>query len=140
MSRRTERVQCRRARAGFTLLEAAIAVVIIGMAAAAVLSSFGTTLRTSARARRALEAEALGGQRLAYVELLSNAELSHLPDSASHGRFPAPFEEYGWEATSNAVRGDDGLFDVRVEVTWSDGRYALPTRLYRSAPMPDALP
>ncbi len=140
MSRRTERDRSRRTRAGFTLLEAAIALVIVGMAAVAVLSSFGTTLRTSARARRALEAEALAGQRLAFASLLSNAELSHLPDSVARGRFAAPFEGYGWLTTAKELRGDDALFDVSVEVTWEDGRFALPTRLYRPPPTPGAFP
>ena len=140
MSRRAERGASRRPRTGFTLLEAAIALVIVGMAAVAVLSSFGTTLRTSARARRTLEAEALATQRLAYASLLSHAELAHLPDSVARGRFDAPFEEYRWETTARERRDDDALFDVRVEVAWTDGRYALPTRLYRPAPMPEALP
>jgi prepilin-type N-terminal cleavage/methylation domain-containing protein len=129
MSRRTD-------RAGFTLLEAAIALVIVGMAAVAVLSSFGTTLRTAARARHALEAEALAGQRLAYASLLSNAELAHLPDSVAHGRFPAPFDAYAWETTAKELYGDDAMFEVSVAVTWENGRYALPTRLYRPPPIP----
>ena len=122
-------------RAGFTLLEAAIALVIVGMAAVAVLNAFGTSLRTSARARHALEAEALAGQRLAFASLLSNAELAHLPDSVAHGRFAPPFEEYAWETTAKELHGDDALFDVSVAVTWENGRYALPTRLYRPPPV-----
>lgn len=140
MSRGIDRARPRRVRRGFTLLEAAIALVIVGMAAVAVLSSFGTTLRTSARARTALEAEALGGQRLAYASLLSNGELARLPDSVAHGRFAAPFDGYRWETTAKEVHGDDGLFDVSVEVFWETGRYTLPTRLYRPPPLPEALP
>jgi prepilin-type N-terminal cleavage/methylation domain-containing protein len=123
----------RRARSGFTLLEAAIAVMIVGLAAVAVLSSFGTTLRTGERARRGLEAEALAGQRLAIASLLSNAELTHVPDSVSRGRFDTPFDGYAWQTTAREVRGEEGLFDVAVEVTWENGRYELPTRLYRPA-------
>jgi type II secretion system protein I len=126
-------------RAGFTLLEAAVALMIVGLAAVAVLSSFGTTLRTSVRARHALEAEALAGQRLAYASLLSHDELTHLPDSVARGRFEAPFSDYRWETTAHERRDDAALFDVRVEVAWAEGRYALPTRLYRPPPPPEAL-
>jgi prepilin-type N-terminal cleavage/methylation domain-containing protein len=122
-----------RRRSGFTLLEATIAVMIVGMAAAAVLSSFGTTLRTAARARQGLEAEALAGQRLARAALLDRDDLVHLPDSIARGRFAPPYGAYEWRATSGEVRGEPDLFDVGVEVSWPEGRYSLPTRLYRPA-------
>lgn len=124
MSRRTD-------RPGFTLLEAMIAVTIVGLAAVAVLSSFGTTLRTATRAQRGLEAEALAGQRLAQVTLLERDELLHLPDSLSRGRFAAPFADYTFTTSATEVRGEAGLFDVSVAVAWPDGRYEIPTRLYR---------
>ena len=139
MSPRTERRASRR-RNGFTLLEAAIALVVVGMAAVAVLSSFGTTLRTSDRARHALEAEALAGQRLAYASLLSHDELAHLPDSVAHGRFAAPFDGYRWATTAKELHDDDAVFDVGVSIAWENGAFALPTRLYRPPPMPEALP
>jgi prepilin-type N-terminal cleavage/methylation domain-containing protein len=122
-----------RRRTGFTLLEASIAVMIVGLAAVAVLSSFGTTLRTAARARRGLEAEALAGQRLGRASLLERDDLLHLPDSVARGQFEAPFAEYAWVTTATEVRGEVGLFDIAVEVKWADGRYTLPTRFYRPA-------
>lgn len=128
------------ARPGFTLLEAIIAVTIVGLAAVAVLSSFGATLRTATRARHALEAEALAGQRLARAALLDRDELLHLPDTLAGGRFVAPFDEYAFTTSATEVRGEPGLFDVAVTVTWPDGRYALPTRLYRPARLASALP
>jgi prepilin-type N-terminal cleavage/methylation domain-containing protein len=121
-------------RPAFTLLEAMIAVMIVGLAAVAVLSSFGTTLRTATRAQQGLEAEALAGQRLARAELLERDALLHLPDSVAHGQFAAPFAAYQWTTVAREVRGEVGLFDVAVEVSWPNGRYALPTRLYRPAP------
>lgn len=120
-------------RAGFTVLEAAIAVMIVGLAAVAVLSSFGTTLRTATRARQALEAEALATDRLSRATLLERDELQHLPDSVASGRFAAPFETYAWHTTARELRDEPGLFDIGVEISWAEGRYALPTRLYRPA-------
>lgn len=120
-------------RSGFTLLEAMIAVMIVGLAAVAVLSSFGTTLRTATRARQGLEAEALASQRLARAALLEREQLVHLPDSVARGRFDAPFASYQWKTVASEVRGERGLFDVAVEISWPDGRYSLPTRVYRPA-------
>ena len=122
-----------RRRSGFTLLEATIAVMIVGMAAAAVLSSLGTTLRTATRARQGLEAEALASQRLARATLLDRDDLAHLPDSIARGHFAPPYAAYEWRTTSAEVRGEPDLFDVAVDVSWPDGRYSLPTRLYRPA-------
>jgi type II secretory pathway pseudopilin PulG len=112
-------------------LEAAIAVAIVGLAAVAVLSSFGAMVRTSERASRALEANALAGEQLAVASLLSNAALSQLPDSVAHGRFTPPLERYTWRTSAREVRGVIGLFDVAVTVVWANGEYMIATRLYR---------
>ena len=140
MRPRADRTGLRHARDGFTLLEAAIALAIVGMATAAVLASFGISLRTASRARHALEAEALATQRLAYVSLLSQEELNHLADSVAVGRFSPPFAGYRWETTSKELRGEESVFDVKVDVSWPEGHYALETRLYRPPPMPGVLP
>ncbi|HEU6453726.1 MAG TPA: type II secretion system protein [Gemmatimonadaceae bacterium] len=122
-------------RRGFTLLEAAVAAVIVGLTAVGVLSAFGTELRASARARRALDADALAVDRLARVRLLARADINPLPDSLRQGQFLPPFQEYRWQLSSEAVRGErdgeNGLFDVAVVIQWDEGSYGLSTQIYR---------
>ena len=118
---------------GFSLLEAVVALMIVGTASVSALAAFGAELRTTDRAARALEARALADDRLARLRLTSNAELAPLADSLRHGRFAPPFEAYQWDATSRNVREREGVFEVSVTVRWEDGAYAETTRLYRPA-------
>lgn len=124
----------RRARRGFTLLEAVAALVVIGITSAAALGAFGADVRASARLRHAAAAEALAQQRLATLRLLPRAQLVRLPDSLAHGTFAPPLAEYRWRASAAAVRGEDDFFQLRVEIAWADGAYGLVTRHYRPPP------
>ena len=120
---------------GFSLLEAVVALAIVGLAAVAALSAFAMELRTAGQAAHALEAEALAQSRLAAVRLLQRSELEPLPDSLRNGRFPAPLEGYQWQASSEKVSGKEDLFQVSVAVRWDDGSYSLAGRLYRPRPL-----
>jgi type II secretion system protein I len=128
MSRRPDR---RGASAGFTLIEAVLALAIVGMTAAAVTGAVGAQLRTADRARHALEAAALAEQRLAGLRLVEPGQLRPLPDSLAAGRFAAPFADYTWTAASQPVRGEPDLFDLWVTVTWEGGAYPLRSRVHR---------
>ena len=116
---------------GFTLLEALIAVVIVGLAAAAALETVGAELRTATRARHALHASALAEHRLETIRVLPVPELRSLPDSVRRGTFAAPLERYGWTAAVREVAGEPGLYDAEVVVRWEGGSFPLQTRLYR---------
>ena len=131
--------RARGSRPGFTLLEAMIALVILGLAAVAALSAFGTELRAADRARHALEAEALAAERLATVRLLGARELAPLPDSIARGRFAAPFESYHWTTTLRPVLGEPALYSVVTTIAWERGTFAVQTRLYRPPPVLPAL-
>jgi prepilin-type N-terminal cleavage/methylation domain-containing protein len=120
---------------GFSLLEAIVALAIVGLASVAALGAYAAELRTSGQAAHALEAEALAQSRLASMRLLQRAELEPLADSMRRGRFPAPFKGYGWEASSQDVRSRADLFDVTVAVRWDGGSYDLASRLYRPKPL-----
>ncbi|HEX2091659.1 MAG TPA: type II secretion system protein [Longimicrobiaceae bacterium] len=119
---------------GFTLLEAVVALAILGLASVAALSALAAELRSAERAQRALEAAALAQDRLAALELLSVEDLSPLPDSLRRGRFGAPFTAYAWEAAVREVPGDQGLVDAAVRVEWEGGAYPLHALLYRPRP------
>jgi prepilin-type N-terminal cleavage/methylation domain-containing protein len=118
-------------RRGFSLLEAVAAVAVVGMTAVGALSAAGSELRTAARARRALEVEALATARLDFMSLLYDADLQSLPDSVAKGTFDKPLGEYSWTATSAAYSDQAGVYDVRVTIKWTDGEYTERTYMYR---------
>ena len=124
-----------RARRGITLLEAVVAVAIVGMTSVAALESVGGEMRTAERARRAIEVEALATSRLEVMDLLTDRELLALPDSIEKGEFTPPLDEYSWTTTSTPLSEDPGVYDVRVTVTWPSGNYTLRTYLYRTPPL-----
>ena len=121
-------------RCGFTVLEAAVAVAIIGMISISALAAFSAALRVSQRSQELLPAAALAEERLAAVELAEPTRLAMLPDSMTRGRFRAPFERYEWTATARRVRGERSLYDFVVRVRWDSGEYALARRRFRPPP------
>lgn len=123
---------------GFSLLEAMVALTVVGLAAVAMLSAVGGELRTAARIRSSLEAHALAEEKVAAVRLLSREELDRLADSLRQGRFLAPFEAYRWEASTRELSEFKDVFEVDVGVRWEDGAYDLSTRLYRPKSFPGA--
>ena len=130
-----------RLRRGFTLLEAAVAMAIVGVIALAALGAYAAELRAAGKARQALPAVSLAEERLAAIDLLPAGELRALPDSLARGRFGPPFERYEWTATvrrareaGRGMRGLRDLYDVRVEVRWPEGLYTLDARRYRPLP------
>jgi len=116
-------------RRGFILLEAVVALLVVGLTAGAALQLYGAHMRASLREPRLLTAAALAQDRLAAIRLLEPEQLARVPDSLARGHFGAPFAEYRWSATAARSTVDD-LYDVRVEVAWLDGRVALTTRIY----------
>ena len=119
------------ARDAFTLMEVVVAVIIVGMTSVAALSAFATELRTAETSRLALEAASLAETRLAILEVTPAEDLPTLPDSSRSGQFEPPFEHYAWTATVTRVVNETDLFDAMVRVTWSNGNYAIATRMYR---------
>lgn len=122
-------------RRGITLLEAVVAIAIVGMTSVAALESVGGEMRTAERARRAIEVEQLATSRLEFMDLLTDRELQALPDSVEKGTFTAPLDEYSWTTTSSPVSEQSGVYDVRVTVAWPSGSYVLRTYLYRTPPL-----
>ena len=106
------------------LLEAVVALLIIGLASAAALELFSAQLRAAARQPSLLTAAALAQDRMAALRFLPAEELRRLPDSLARGDFPAPFDGYRWSASAARSR-EESLVALRVEVAWSGGRYTL---------------
>lgn len=115
-----------RVRQGFVLLEAVVALLIIGLATAGALELFSAHLRAAAREPALVTAAALAQDRMAAVELLSAEEMHRLADSLARGQFAPPFADFRWRATTVRQRGEN-LYDIRVDVYWRDGSYTLAT-------------
>jgi type II secretory pathway pseudopilin PulG len=122
-------------RRAFTLFEAVAAVTIVGLTAVSALAAVGAEMRTAERSRRAIEVEALATQRLDFMTLVSDAGLRTLPDSVANGRFDPPLDGYKWQTTSAPVSTQQGVYDVRITVSWKNGAYTLRTYLYRRPPL-----
>jgi prepilin-type N-terminal cleavage/methylation domain-containing protein len=131
MQRSTSRRRRMRARNAFTLMEVVVAVIIVGMTSVATLSAFAAELRTAEASRSALEAASLAENRIAIAEVIPAEDLLSLPDSSKSGQFEPPFEGYGWTTMVKPVVNEKDLFDVTVNVTGTNGNYAIGTRVYR---------
>jgi len=116
-------------------MEAVVAVAIVGMTAVSALEAVGGDMRTAARSKRAIEAEALATSRLEFLNLLTDRELQSLPDSVQSGKFAKPLDEYAWKTTSTPFADQAGVYDVRVIVTWPGGEYTLKSYQYRIPPV-----
>ena len=114
------------------MLEAIVALAIIGTFAVAVLAALAAQVRAADRATALLVAQALAEDRQMAIELLDYDDLEALPDSLAEGIFPPPFDVYSWTARVEPVEGEEGLFATEVVVT--DGAFTYPLRgmLHRS--------
>lgn len=124
-----------RDRRGVSLLEAVVAVAIVGMTSIGALEAAGSDMRTAERARRAIEAEALASSRLDFMDLLSDRELQALADSVTSGKFPPPLDEYSWKTSSAPLSDQAGVYDVHVTIAWPTGTYVARTYAYRRPPL-----
>jgi type II secretory pathway pseudopilin PulG len=124
-----------RCRKGVSLLEAVVAVTIVGMTSVGALEAVGGDMRSAERSRRAIEVEALATSRLQFMNLLTDQELQSLADSVQKGTFPAPLDEYSWKTTSAPLSDQAGVYDVRVTIQWAAGTYVVRTYQYRRPPL-----
>jgi type II secretory pathway pseudopilin PulG len=122
-------------RRGISLLEAVVAIAIVGMTSVAALESVGGGMRAAERSRHAIEAEALATAEREFMNMLTDRELQALPDSVSSGKFPVPMDAYTWTASSTPVAEQAGVYDVRVIVKWDEGTYTLRSYQYRLPPL-----
>ena len=117
-------------RAGFTLLEAVVALAIVGTVAIGALEAYAAEARAATRARESAPAAAIARERLSRLELLDAHALRTLPESLSRGRLTDPIP-YEWSALAREVRGEPDLYEFSVDVRWADGAVALRGRSYR---------
>jgi len=119
------------AKSGFALLEAVVALAIVGMATVGAVDAIGGQVRTANQAIAALEADALAEERLTRARLLALEDLEHLPDSLRRGKFAAPWTGYEWTMSAETDRALPLLVHLRVAVSGPLGRQVLETSLCR---------
>jgi type II secretory pathway pseudopilin PulG len=124
-----------RARRGFVLLEAVVALAIIGMVAVALLSTTSSQLRTASKAGVLLTARSLAEDRIAAIRFLNYDDLSDLPDSLADGRFPPPFDEFAWTAVVEEMEDEYDLFGAEVVVTGRGETFPLRTLVHTARPV-----
>lgn len=122
-------------RAGFTLLEAAVSLALIGIVAIGALEAFAAEARAARQSLLATPAVAVAAERMARLELLAASTLNALPDSLRAGRFEDGAQSYEWRAAVERVPNEPDLYALNVEVRWDAGSYALTTHAYRPLPV-----
>ncbi len=120
---------------GITLFETVAALTIVSMTAISALAAVGSELRTTERARRAIEAEALASQRIDFLSMMTDQELQSLPDSVKQGTFDKPLDEYSWETASSVDASQAGVYDIVITITWPGNSYIVRTAQYRRPPL-----
>lgn len=122
-------------RRGFVLLEAVVALAIIGMVAVALLAATGAQVRSASKAHELLVAQSLAEDRLAAVRMLDQDDLVDLPDSLGSGTFPSPFHGFTWTLAVAEMEEEYDLFGVEVVVRGAAEVYPLRTLVHRPRPV-----
>ena len=128
-----------RGRRGFTILEAVIALAVVGLAGVSALEAMGAEIRAADHAAMAYTLAALAQDRLAVIASVSPRTLSALADTLARGTFPPPFDGYRWTTSVEPLFGAPDLYAVRIAISGARAEYAIETRLYRPVPAPSPL-
>jgi type II secretory pathway pseudopilin PulG len=116
---------------GFVLLEAVVALAILGVTSVVLLQARAQQIRVAIQARELLSAQALAEDRLSAIRLLDYLGLDDPPDSLLAGAFPPPFEGFTWTASVELIDEEFDLFGVEVVVTGPAERFPLRTLVHR---------
>lgn len=121
---------CRRhasRRAGLTLIEVMLALVILGVGMVALVTAAGRCIGVARQAKNYESAREL----LARVEVEKPMMLEEEPeDIAGGGSFDPPFETFKWnrEIEQEGFE-DDGLWKVATEISWTEHKTARRERV-----------
>lgn len=118
--------RCRSSVNGFTLLEALVALAILGVVV--VVGVEGVGLGASARVRSAEYADLrmLCERKLAEVATLSGTELQQIA-GRHEGRFEPPFEDAVWQLTIQEPEPGNGLYLIVLGVNREDAVLTVST-------------
>jgi len=135
-----------RRSAGFTLIEVAIAMAIVGVGVVAVLQIFTAALRTEraagVRARAAMQARALLEQTMTEPDPAAGQDSGELPGGYRYERRVREATEL-LEGSGRQldVKSDITIFEIEVSVLWAqaeDREGVYTVRTLRVGPSPQA--
>jgi hypothetical protein len=124
-----------RNRDGFTVLEAVMALLILGLALTPLLGAVHADVREQGTLRGDLEAVSLAESRMSELAIVPRESIGAYV-RPRRGAFPAPFGGYSWEALLRPEPASPALVRGAVLVRWKGGEYSLETVFHR----PDLLP
>lgn len=118
-----------RRQGGFTLLEALVALLLVGLGVVGALEAASRTLRTQADVGRHAEAASLADERLSALSLLPRDSLAACCDARWR---TVRLDDRRYRRRADvAEAGGEGLWRAAVEVAWEDGTVRLETLVYR---------
>lgn len=118
------------AQGGFTLLEALVALAVVGLAVVGATEAASRTLRAQAEVSRHAEAVALADAALDEASLLNRDSLEHR-DGPDVETVRLEDDDYR-VVTRSRPAGDEGrLWRLEAQVGWTDGTLRLATTVYR---------
>jgi prepilin-type N-terminal cleavage/methylation domain-containing protein len=104
-------------RAGLTLIEVLLAVLILGVALPPLVAAAGRCLAIAKKARHYETAREL----LARVELEHPVKRDEIDEANDSGTFDSEYEGYSWKREVELVGlEDDGLHKITTTITWSE--------------------
>jgi general secretion pathway protein I len=130
---------------GFTLLEVAIALAIVGVGVTTVLNLFSGGLRmeanASVRTRAVVHARALLDATVAIVDLQPGSERGEYDDGMRWERAVREATEYQPEQHDLQVKGEVTMYEIEVSVLWPqaadrEGVYTVRTLRVGQRPTP----
>jgi type II secretion system protein I len=126
-------------RRGFTLLEALVALVIVGLAMVPLMGSIGAGVREQGKLRGHLDAVSLAESRMSELALVPPDSIRDYAQPR-HGWFPEPFAGYRWSAVLRSDGRSAALVRGAVVVRWKGGEYSLETVFHRTELLPEHAP
>lgn len=128
-----------RGERGFTLVEATVALLLLGVALVPLLQSVTAGVRSEGDLAATLNAVPLAESRMEELSLLP---LDSLDDylTIRGGSFAPPHAGYRWSALLRPSPESPALVQAAVRVEWEGGGYSLETFFHRPGMLPEAKP
>lgn len=125
----------KRPEGGFTLLEAALALAVVGLAVVGATEAASRTLRTQHEVSRHAEALALAEAALDEAVLLERDSLERRRHATVE---TARLDAGDYRVTTRArpAGEEDRLWELEARVTWGNGELSLGTLVYRPGRSP----
>lgn len=107
-------------RAGLTLVEVILALVILGTALTALIAAASRALAVVRQAKNLDTSRELFGV-LEVMEPIQPPFIEEIEEAAGSGNFERPYENYRWERTVEVVGDEeDGLWLLTMTISWKE--------------------